>query len=110
MQTFSAIWTAGLKAAILKAAPPSYRLTIRNEEEQAIVRHAVNGGIDAHLEACYVPARGDSFQWVDGQLKGRVSPESLPVLVRRVMNDCSDSDGGLRLACDICYTLGIELI
>ena len=71
-------------------------------DEGKIVEKAVNIGIDAHLEACFVPDRGDLFEWQ--HLKGGrvrlfcvVSPESLPVLIRRLFDkdDTSDIAGSL---------------
>lgn len=79
---------------------------------------AVNQGIDAYLEACFVPGRGDSFrletpQGIGGKISGprlecKVSPKSLPVLVRRLIE--SDDERAESLASDICQTLAIELI
>lgn len=79
---------------------------------------AVNQGIDAHLEVCFVPARGDRFRvqtppGIRGQISGprlecRVSPQSLPVLVRRLLE--SGDDTAESLAASICQTLNIELL
>ena len=75
----------------------------------------MNQGIDAHLEACFCPDRGDRF---DGgrrkagklilcrTLECLVSPESLPVLLRRLSD--SDDESGNRLASDILMVLGIN--
>lgn len=58
-----------------------------------IVTRIVNQSIDAHLEACYVPDRGDAYKVVRmmfsdendySRLKCDVSKESLPVLLRRL--------------------------
>ena len=87
------------------------------EDRQRVIA-AVNQGIDAYLEACFVPGRGDSFsmqtpQGIRGKISGprlecKVSPKSLPVLVRRLME--SDDERAESLASDICQTLEIELI
>jgi hypothetical protein len=87
------------------------------EDRQRVIA-AVNQGIDAYLEACFVPARGDSFrlqtpQGIRGRISGprlerKVSTMSLPVLVRRLME--SDDEKAESLASDICRTLAIELI
>jgi hypothetical protein len=92
------------------------------EDRQKVIA-AVNQGIDAYLEACFVPGRGDSFrlqtlQGIKGIISGprlecKVSPKSLrpkslPVLVRRLME--SDDERAESLASDICQTLEIELI
>jgi hypothetical protein len=118
MKTFSFLWTAKLQAAIGKAAPKAgYHMSLVAEDRQTVIT-AVNQGIDAYLEACFVPGRGDSFrletpQGIRGRISGprlecRVSPKSLPVLVRRLME--SDDDKAESLASDICQTLEIELI
>jgi hypothetical protein len=129
MKTFSLGWTEQLSAAISLAAPRrGYPMSLVGEERQAVV-DAVNQGIDSRLEACFVPARGDCFRpgersfiatqntpyWRKGQrvihtltLECRVSPESLPVLVRRLME--SGDDAAESLASGICQTLDIELI
>jgi hypothetical protein len=87
-------------------------------EDREKVIAAVNQGIDAYLEACFVPGRGDSFRFltpkgIRGKISGprlecRVSSKSLPVLVRRLME--SDDERAGSLASDICQTLEIALI
>ena len=65
MRTFSFIWTDKLGVAIGKAAPKAgYHMSLVAEDRQKVIA-AVNQGIDAYLEACYVPARGDSFRPAD---------------------------------------------
>lgn len=75
-------------------------------------RKAVNVGIDAHLEACFCPERGDSYQheersitatsdtehWetgdelvLAGTLECNVSAASLPVLLRRLTEEGSEA-------------------
>ena len=118
MKTFSFLWTAKLGDAIGKAAPKrGYHMSLVADDRHRVIA-AVNQGIDAYLEACFVPGRGDSFrletpQGIRGKLSGprlecKVSPKSLPVLVRRLME--SDDGGAESLASDICQTLTIELI
>ena len=87
------------------------------EDRQKVIA-AVNQGIDAYLEVCYVPARGDSFRLqmppgIRGRISGprlecRVSPKSLPVLVRRLME--SGDEQAESLASSVCQTLEIELV
>jgi|GEM_PF-2261962 len=70
-----------------------YTMELANPDAEWVVS-AVNQGIDAHLEACFVPVRGDNFFWKP-RLVGRVhcgmflhcivSPTSLPTLLRRLM-------------------------
>jgi hypothetical protein len=118
VKTFSFMWTAKLGAAIGKATPKAgYRMSLVAEDRQEVIA-AVNQGIDAYLEACYVPARGDSFRLqtppgIRGRISGprlecKVSPKSLPVLVRRLME--SGDDQAESLASSMCQTLGIELV
>lgn len=83
------------------------------------VQRAVNIGIDSHLEACFVPDRGDSYTEgvrkvkdtiITRTLECKVSAESLPVLLRRLYEELPDSplaDAGASLASDILSTIGI---
>lgn len=118
MRIFSFLWAAELGEAIGKAAPKAgYRMSLVGEDLQKVIA-AANQGIDAYLEACFVPGRGDSFRLkttpgIRGRISGprlecKVSPKSLPVLVRRLME--SDDERAESLASDICQTLEIELI
>ena len=118
MKTFSFLWTAKLGAAIGKAAPKAgYHMSLVAEDRQKVIA-AVNQGIDAHLEACFVPDRGDSFRLqtppgIRGRISGprlecKVSPKSLPVLIRRLVE--SGDEQAESLASSMCQTLEIELI
>jgi hypothetical protein len=129
MKTFSFGWSEQLGEAIARAAPRrGYPMSLVGEELQAAI-DAVNQGIDSRLEACFVPARGDCFKpgersfiathntpfWKKGNrvvhtrtLECTVSPESLPVLLRRLME--SGDEAAESLASGICETLDIELI
>jgi hypothetical protein len=71
------------------------------------VQRAVNQGIDSCLEACFVPDRGDSFDYVGGKLCCYVSVESLPVLLRRLCEDFED-DNASCLADSILTVLGFN--
>ncbi len=71
-------------------------------EDAASVRLAVNQRIDSHLEACYVPARGDRYIQAGYHLVCNVSPESMVVLIRRLQEQ---GDGSL--AESILHTLEI---
>src|SRR6266550_3894829 len=117
MKTFSFIWTDKLGGAIAKAAPKAgYAMSLVGDQQPVIA--AVNQGIDSRLEACFVPARGDRFMFqtpegIRGKISGArleclLSPQSLPVLVRRLME--SGDDAAESLASSICQTLEIELI
>ena len=118
MKTFSFMWTDKLRVAIDRAAPHrGYAMSLVGEDRQKVIT-AVNRGIDAHLEACFVPTRGDRFRLqtpagIRGRISGprlecQVSPQSLPVLIRRLME--SGDEGAESLASSICQTLEIELI
>ena len=79
-------------------------------------------GIDSHLEACFCPDRGDRFGHgvrkagkltLCRSLDCVVSPESLPVLLRRLCESDLGGDPdvqaeGNRLAGDILMVLGIS--
>jgi hypothetical protein len=105
--TFSAIWTEQLGKVILDKAPTIYPMELVNNDALTCM-NAVNQGIDARLQACYVPARGDNYTVHGNRLICKVSKESLPVLVRRLME--SGNEHAESLASSICETLGIELI
>jgi hypothetical protein len=112
------MWTDELGRQIAQAVPkPGYTMSLVGEDRETVIA-AVNQGIDAHLKACFVPDRGDSFELltppgIQGRISGprlecKVSPRSLPVLVRRLME--SGDEEAESLAASICQTLEIELI
>ena len=99
-----------------------FTMSLTDDEEIRAVVEAVNEGIDGHLEACYCPERGDSY--TGGKRKAgklvlchtlecSISPESLPVLLRRL---CESEFGGdtdlqcaaMSLADDILMVLGFN--
>jgi len=100
---------------IIERAPDHFTMELVGEAGQ-VVEQLVNQGIDAHLEACFIPDRGDSYEWVEHKLKDgtvfavklhcKVSRESLPVLLRRMLED--DGDEALSLRVDILEQLDIE--
>ena len=114
-KVFTVAWSAELGVALAAAAPKEgYQMSLVGKDCQAVIA-AVNAGIDAHLEACFLPERGDRYNFTatEGQLSaGRlecaVSPESLAALVRRLL-EAGDPDAD-SLAASICQTLGIELV
>ncbi len=67
---------------------------------------AVNQGIDAHLEACFIKERGDNYEWVGGRLCCVVSRESLPTLIRRLLE--SEDEASVRLGDDILCSLNFD--
>lgn len=73
-------------------------------EDAKEAKQAINQGIDAHLEACFVPDRGDDYDWDGNKLHCVVSVESLPVLLRRLF----DNDPCSSLGASILMTLGFD--
>jgi hypothetical protein len=105
--SFSACWSDKLALAIKTQCLEPYPMALCTHDADS-VRDAVNQGIDSHLESCFIPTRGDSYKWAGLRFKCLVSPESLPVLTRRLME--SQNDNSRNLASSICETLEIELI
>jgi len=76
-----------------------------------LVKECVNQGIDSHLEACSIEGR-DSYELKYGgpvsgmELRCRISPESLPVLLRRMVE--RGTEHAWYLASDILGTLEIN--
>jgi hypothetical protein len=99
-----------------------FTMSLTDEDDIRAVVAAVNEGIDAHLEACYCPDRGDQYEGGKRRagklvlcrtLECVVSPESLPVLLRRLCEselggDTEVQSAGMRLADDILLVLGIN--
>jgi hypothetical protein len=87
----------------------NYTARLAGDDGQYVM-DAVNVGIDARLEACYVPDRGDHYRWCGGKLVTLVSPESFPVLLRRLFEaDNDENEGGPgTLAADMLMTLGFN--
>ncbi len=99
-----------------------FTMSLTDEDEIRAVIAAVNEGIDAHLEACYCPDRGDRYEGGKRRagklilcrtLECSVSPESLPVLLRRLCESELGGDPdvqaeGNQLASDILSVLGIS--
>ena len=98
-----------------------FTMSLTDSDEIKAVVAAVNEGIDAHLEACYCPDRGDRYEGGKRRagklvlcqtLECVVSVESLPVLRRRLSeSDLSDPEveaEGNRLAGDILMVLGVN--
>jgi len=99
----------------------AFTMSLTDTDEIKAVIEAVNQGIDAHLEACFCPDRGDRYEGGKRRagklvlcqtLECVVSPESLPTLLRRLCeSDLGDADveaEGNRLASDILMCLGIS--
>ncbi len=120
INTGSGTVTYGEVRKAMKGKPFTMSLTDTDEIEAVVA--AVNEGIDSHLEACFCPERGDHYD--DGQRKAGklvlcrtlecvVSPESLPVLLRRLYEsdlggDTEVHSAGMQLSADILLALGIN--
>ena len=86
-----------------------YFMKLAGDERKAVTQ-AVNQGIDAHLEACFCPAFGDSYEYDGHFLECRVSPKSLPTLLRRLTEMPGEEDCEAEtLASDILTTLGFDV-
>lgn len=121
-------------ATVLKALDDQgithYPMSLTSDDEKDAIVRAVNQGIDSHLEACFVPARGDKYDsgersivatedaahWKAGDklVLARtpecvVSRDSLPVLLRRLADlDYDEDNEASTLAGDILQGLGIN--
>lgn len=105
MKTFSFIWSDKLGAAIAKASREPYPIECHyNSEDFNSILYAVNQGIDSHLQALHFTQGAGEY----GRVKLTFTPESMPVLVRRLMESADEESQ--QLASSICGTLGIELI
>lgn len=97
-----------------------YTMSLTGTDEIRAVIEAVNQGIDAHLEACFCPDRGDSYEGGSRKagkltlcrtLECCVSVESLPTLLRRLFELDGDEetvDAAMSLGGDILLTLGFD--
>jgi hypothetical protein len=122
-------------AIILACGGKHYEMSLVGRDAD-VVRRATNMGIDSRLQICYCHERGDKYyrsersfiatedglRWKKGDrvvysqtLECRVSPESLPVLIRRLFEDMEytghdddDADVGNSLASSILETLGFD--
>lgn len=100
---FSAMWTDKLGEAVKAASVEPYPIECHyGTDDFESFERAV--GIDSHLEAIhFAQADGDC-----GRSNFVLSPDSVPVLVRRLLESGEDND--MSLASSICETLDIELI
>lgn len=97
-----------------------FTMSLTDTAEIKAVIAAVNQGIDSHLEACFCPERGDRYEGGKRKagklilchtLECSVSPESLPVLLRRLCEldgDVEVIDAANSLATDILMCLGFN--
>ena len=91
----------------------SFSMVAAGWDQLAAIAEAVDQGIDAHLEACFVPDRGDEYEPV-GRVGGRqarkmkcvISVESMPTLLRRLFEDGGDASIGV--ASSIMSSLGFN--
>jgi len=102
------------KKVILERCPKPYPMQLVGEDGK-LVERLVNIGIDAHLEACFTSGV-DSYEWKETKIgDGRViavklhcevSPESMVVLLRRLLEDDNEESDSLRSS--ILETMNIE--
>jgi hypothetical protein len=98
-----------------------FTMSLTDTDEIKAVIAAVNEGIDSHLEACFCPGRGDHYEGGKRKagkvvlcrtLECSISPESLPVLLRRLcesdFGDTETESAGMQLGDSILYVLGIN--
>jgi hypothetical protein len=102
--SFSAMWSDQLGAEIKRRSLTPYPIECHQGADWYATAAAINQGIDSHLEAIQYTRTIGSY----GRERVVFNPESVPVLVRRLME--SDDDNAQSLASSICETLGIELI
>jgi hypothetical protein len=117
--SFENEWGNPIPYALVRKAngPKPYTMSLVGTAVKA-VQMAVNIGIDSHLEACFIPERGDSYEYrtqkiggliVAPRLECSVSSESLPVLIRRLFEITGEFENEARtLASDILSTIGIQ--
>lgn len=104
MKTFSLMWTEKLGQAMNKATREPYPMEFHRGKELDAICCAINQGIDSYLQAVhFTQGRGEH-----GRMKIIVEPQSVSVLVRRLLE--SGNEDAEMLASDICGTIGIELI
>jgi len=105
---FSAYWSEALRTAIMLRAPSDgYRIEMHGgSDDLNHMAQAVNQGIDSHLEAVQFVEFGGQH----GRRGFRVTPETLHVLVRRLMEADDETGEAHSLASGICETLNIELV
>ena len=113
--------TVGYETVRQAMAGEPFTMSLTDEDEIKAIIAAVNQGIDAHLEACFVPDRGDKYEGGKRKagklvlchtLECAVSVEFLPTLLRRLcgsdLGDAETESAGMRLATDILYVLGFN--
>ncbi len=92
---------------ISTSAGESYPMEFTAGDDFDAFRAAVNQGIDAHLEAVSF----EEFRGAYGKAGFRVSPKTLPVLLRRLVEAWEEgSEPAGDLASSILYTLDFEWI
>lgn len=91
-------------AAVKKRGEP-FDMKVNGRDKHAVAT-AASQGIDAHLEACCIKGR-DSYHKKNGRLLCKVSAESMPVLIRRLV-ELGDEAGAEDLAVSILGTLDFQ--
>ena len=92
----------------------NFDMSLSRTDSQSVIA-AVNQQIDSHLEACFMPDRGDSYepveqtigdQAVGSKLECSVSPESMPTLLRRLLE--AGDENAESIGSSILQVLGLE--
>ncbi len=97
-------WSDKLGAAIRERSTEPYPIECHMGADFEALSRAINQGIDPHLEA--IQFYHDIGEY--GRQRVTIEPQSLHVLVRRLMED--DDEEAQSLASGICSTLEIELV
>lgn len=102
--SFSFMWSDQLGAEIKRRSLTPHPIECHQGADWYAIAAAINQGIDSHLEAIQYTRTIGSH----GRERVVFNPESIPALVRRLME--SGEENAESLASGICETLGIELI
>lgn len=94
-----------IREAVAKI-PSGYYWMRPTDDDNALIMAAVNQGIDSRLEAGYLHARGDRYQWRNSRIEWHLSPESLPVLLRRLLE--TEEEHACSLASAIINSLDLD--
>jgi len=89
-----------IKEKVLAQTPSGYPMTIRSRDEWKAIAHAVNQGIDSHLEGF----TRSTFDSKTGECL--VHPKEMTTFLRRLFESNNDEAWGLRSS--ILETLGVE--
>lgn len=110
---------ATIQEALRDQGIKTFPMILGSHVEIQAVADAVNQGIDSHLEACFVRARGDNYEVEDvlignkavhRRLNCHVSAESLPVLLRRLTEQANSGEGENSREIDMLVSAALEVL